>query len=51
MIVFICLTGVSLSVIIILGVKFYKLKHPKTELIEEPKIDKIDITDSIAEKV
>ena len=51
MIVFICLTGVLLAVIIILGVKFYKLKHPKTELIEEPKIDKIDITDSIAEKV
>ena len=51
MIVFICLTGVLLAVIIILGVKFYKLKHPKTELIEESKIDKIDITDSIAEKV
>ena len=44
MIVFICLTGVMLIVIIILGVKFYKLAHSKTNLIDESKIDKIDVT-------
>ena len=54
MIVFICLTGVLLVILIILGVKYYKLIYPKKILIDESKIDKVDkvdVTDSIAENV
>ena len=51
MIFFICLTGILLILIIILGVKFYKLTHPETNLIKESKVNKTDVSVSIADKV